>query len=87
MKIIEFENDKEFEDYVVDKNIITYPKGYYDWEFTDMYLDDIDNGVMFCINDANSKVNKRKSVTYKLITKNVSNLIDPNLLEFYKAKE
>lgn len=81
MKIFVFENDSDFESYCLNsgyemKTSEVSGTPYFDLAFSDMYLDDIRNGNMFCISDPNSLVTKRKSVTRGVVSKKVENLLD-----------
>lgn len=82
--IIYFDNDDEFYEYAVVPEIVAYktnhidkfgyPIYYYDWNFSDMYNDDIKNGMLYMIKDENSQIFKHGAVTYSTITKSVPNL-------------
>ena len=73
-----FENDDEFYSYPVDPRIIPMKlkEGVYytTFNFTPQYLSDVDNGVMFVIKDANSKIFKHKAVSVGIMNKRVQNL-------------
>ena len=47
---------------------------YTDFEFSDEYLEAVEAGVSFVIKDEDSKIYKRKAVSYRTITKKVKNL-------------
>jgi len=48
---------------------------YTDFEFTNGYNDDIDNGIMFMIKNPNSSIQKRGCVSYRGHAKRIKNLI------------
>lgn len=80
MKIIVFDNDKDFEFYCLKpKYEINQSKIsgtlYYDLGFTDTYISDVDAGVMFCIDDPKSKIMKRGCVTRGIVSKKIENLL------------
>ena len=80
--IIRFANDDEFFDYcvvpvIVAKNDMGNKDIWYaDFDFTSTYLNDIANGTKFIILDPNSKIAKRKAVSYRTITKPIQNIMD-----------
>lgn len=81
MKIIVFDNDNDFEfyclkpKYEINQSEVSGTL-YYDLAFTDTYLNDVRDGVMFCIDDPKSKVVKRGCVTRGVVSKKVDNLLD-----------
>lgn len=81
MKIIVFDNDSDFEfyclkpKYEINQSEISGTL-YYDLAFTDTYIKDVKDGVMFCIDDPKSKVVKRGCVTRGVVSKRVDNLLD-----------
>lgn len=75
--ILSFKDDEEFTNYCLKPDPIIRTNDvctYYDYEYSDNYLNDVENGVLFKIEDSNSKVKKRGVVCRKLITKPVQNL-------------
>lgn len=81
MKIIVFDNDNDFEfyclkpKYEINQSEVSGTL-YYDLAFTDTYLKDVRDGVMFCIDDPKSKVVKRGCVTRGVVSKKVDNMLD-----------
>ena len=82
-EIMYFDNDDEFYEFCVVPQIVTseYQRqdgsiGYVaDWNFSNAYLDAIDNGIYFIIKDENSNIYKNKEVTYRVNTKPIQNLL------------
>ena len=81
-KIIYFENDDEFFDYAVIPQLIGIKylddngneKYYYDFELSSQYNNAVNNDYIFIIKDENSKIYKRRYVTYHTISKEIKNL-------------
>lgn len=81
--IIIFDNDSEFEEFAIEPKLITKKMTignnqeiyYTDFEFSKYYNDAIDAGIQFSIKDPNSRIMKNGDISYRLITKNISNLI------------
>lgn len=81
-KVIYFDNDQEFYEYAVIPELVSIPytdklgvDGYYtDFNFTPQYNNAINNGMTFIIKDKNSQIYKRGAVSYRTITKEISNL-------------
>ena len=75
---IYFDNDNDFFDYAVNPACIANQSDngqiYYDFNFTDEYLDAINKGMYFMIKDKLSKIAKHNCVSYKTLSKPVSNL-------------
>lgn len=80
--ILYFNNDDEFYRFCVVPEIVTVkymnnagqPDCYADFNFTNEYNKAIEDGTLFCIKDENSNIFKNKAVSYRTITKPVSNL-------------
>ena len=80
--VIYFDNDDEFYDYCVEPKLITIPfvdkngdtRYYTDFNFTNAYNNDVKDGKIFIIKDENSQIYKHKAVSYRTITKEISNL-------------
>ena len=74
-KYIEFDSDKEFEEYAIQPHYVfkTNNEGnmYYDVDLTDEYLQDMESGYTFDITDEDSIIRKHQAVTYRTITKPV----------------
>lgn len=81
MKIIIFKNDDDFEAFCLKPNYDLMKDEetgmpYYNTAFNDLYLDEVKNGTLFCIDDQNSNIRKRNSVTKGVVSKRVENVID-----------
>jgi len=80
--IIYFDNDNEFYEYAVVPQLVTIPytsrdgseRYYTDFNFSTEYNDAVNNNMIFMIKDENSQICKRGRVSYRTITKDVSNL-------------
>ncbi len=74
-KYIEFDDDDDFTNYAIHPHYVfkTSPEGtmYYDVDFTDEYLKDVDNGFEFDITCDDSAVRRRQTVTFGIISKPV----------------
>lgn len=84
--IMRFKNDDDFYDFCVQPAIVIRESQcdecsngikpcYQDFLFTDRYVNAVNNGIHFIIEDENSQIYKRGTVSYKSITKNVHNLM------------
>lgn len=84
--IIYFDNDQHFTDYCLKPERVIIPKkpedkvpeyimGYYDYEYTDEYLDAVKQGMQFVIEDKTSRIMHRGYVTKDIVSKKVSNLL------------
>lgn len=78
--IINFRDDDEFLNFCLEKvptRLYDEETGYdyYDYDYTDLYKDALNNDHQFKILDKDSKINKRGAVTRGLISKEVKNLI------------
>lgn len=75
---IYFDNDDAFYEFCVIPNIVLKTSDigtmYSDFDFSPQYLDAINQGKIFIIKDENSNIYKHGAVSYKTITKPVSNL-------------
>lgn len=75
---IYFDNDNDFFDYAVNPALIANQSDsgnvFYDFNFTDEYLNAVNNGMSFMIKDRLSKIYKHNCVSYKTLSKPVSNL-------------
>lgn len=77
-----FDTDDDFYNFCVEPSIVqkerTLKNGEslksFDFNFTWDYNDAINNNVMFIIKDPNSQIYKNQAVSYRTITKPVSNL-------------
>lgn len=77
--IITFDTDDEFTDYCMSSSPVSYYNEtadmyYYDYPFTDEYINAVNAGTKFSIAAEDSKVVKRGAVCRGLITKPVKNL-------------
>lgn len=77
--IMSFNTDDEFTDFCLCKDAISGIDDktgimYYDYPFTDEYLQAVNNGLKFNILDYDSKVMKRGCVNRGIITKRIKNL-------------
>lgn len=73
-KYLVFDNDAEFEDFAIDTTLRVHKgKGgyWYDWDFTPMYIKELDNGTKFVITDPASCIRKRGCVSYHCVCKPV----------------
>lgn len=76
-KLIVFENDDEFYNWVIVPKLNTIQCGsiiYTDVDYTYDYLDKVRRGFMFVIKDKKSTIIKHQAVSYRTITKKVQNL-------------
>jgi hypothetical protein len=81
MKIIVFDNDEDFESYVLQPEYCIKQSNisggyYYDADFTDCYKNDLTEGVKYCIDCKDSKIRKRGYVTKGAISKRVNNILN-----------
>ena len=77
MKIIVFENDKDFEEFAIDpqvKIVVDGDREYFDWFFTPEYNTEVANGTVFYIKDSKSKIVTRGACTFNIISKPVENV-------------
>lgn len=77
MKIIVFENDKDFEEFAIDPRVVIVTDGdreYFDWYFTPEYNLEAANGTVFYIKDNKSKIVTRGACTFNVISKPVKNV-------------
>lgn len=77
--IIVFEDDQEFFDFCVDKELKIEDgtnNSYITWNFTKSYNDAIKEGKTFMIKDPDSKIAKRKALSFHTITKYVENVVE-----------
>jgi hypothetical protein len=76
--IIYFDNDEEFYEWALDPTLKIRENDngtlYYDIDFSREYENAIAKDQHFVIKDENSVIEKRQSISYKLITKPIKNL-------------
>ena len=89
MKILVFNNDEDFELYVLQPEFCIKQSNisggyYYDVDFTDCYKNDLTEGVKYCINCKDSKIRKRGCVTKGAISKRVHNILDDTMGDIVK---
>lgn len=82
-KFMYFDTDDDFYKFAVDpvldiKKDVTECNGQkihsYDFKFTEAYTDAVNKGIQFVINDKESKINKRGTISVYLITRPIDNL-------------
>lgn len=81
-KVIYFDNDQEFYEYVVVPRLVPIQyvdncgneRYYTDFNFSPQYLHNVENGTKFIIKDEDSQIYKHGAVSYRTITKEISNL-------------
>ena len=82
-KFQHFKDDNEFCQFAIDPTLVINTDrcvidgkniASYDFKFTDYYNKAVSDGTLFVIDDKKSLINKRGSVTIKLITKPIENL-------------
>lgn len=72
-----FTDDEEFYSFAVDPRLVVRQGKvclYTDFDFTPQYVKAVEDGKKFVIMDENSQIEKHNAVSYRTITKCVSNL-------------
>lgn len=82
-KIMYFDNDDDLAIFCINPELKVYTTKttlgdvitLADYDFTPQYYKALDDGIMFCVKDKNSRLNKNGLLAYKTCTKKINNIV------------
>lgn len=90
-KICIFDNDDDFVTFAIDTTPRIHKEDkdgvyWFDFGHTNAYDKYLDDGYLFYIKDPNSKIKKRRMISYRTVSLDVQNLVTDNDLDIIQLK-